>query len=102
MVRALELGGAIGWRSVFYITGSLGVLLSVLVFFGVRDVPRGTSEPELVDLEHVGQHRFERRVALDLFRKPTLLVMFVQGFSWGDSVECDHEVVSAIGKLGSY
>jgi len=80
MVLALQLRGAIGWRGVFYLTGSLGMLLSVVIFFGVREVPRGRSEPELAGLEQVGVYRFDWRVARALFRKPSLLLLFVQGF----------------------
>jgi MFS family permease len=80
MILGLFLGGVIGWRGVFYITGSLGVLLSVLIFFGVREPPRGQSEPELADLEHVGNYHFNWATARDLFKKPTLLVLFTQGF----------------------
>ncbi|HEY3473520.1 MAG TPA: MFS transporter, partial [Anaerolineales bacterium] len=28
-----------GWRSVFYITGGLGIVIAILIFFGVREVP---------------------------------------------------------------
>ena len=80
MVMAAALRDVVGWRGVFYITGSLGVLLSVLIFFGVREVPRGKSEPELADLEQIGIHRFDWKTALGLFRKPSLRILFVQGF----------------------
>ncbi len=80
MILGLFLGGVVGWRGVFYITGSLGVLLAVVIFFGVREPPRGQSEPELADLEHVGTYRFSWASARDLFKKPTLLVLFTQGF----------------------
>ncbi len=80
MVMAAALRDVVGWRGVFYITGSFGVLLSVLIFFGVREVPRGKSEPELADLEQIGIHRFDWKIALGLFRKPSLRILFVQGF----------------------
>ena len=80
MVMAAALRDVVGWRGVFYITGSLGVLLSVLIFFGVREVPRGQSEPELAGLEQIGIHRFDWKIALGLFRKPSLRILFVQGF----------------------
>jgi len=80
MVLAMMLGAVIGWRNVFYITGSLGILLSVLIFFGVRDAPRGESEPELAGLEQMGIYRFDWRIARGLFRKRSLLLLFVQGF----------------------
>src|SRR5512136_1809965 len=47
MILALTLRESVGWRGVFYITGSLGVVLAVLIWFGVKEVPRGKSEPEL-------------------------------------------------------
>jgi MFS family permease len=80
MVLALTLRESMGWRGVFLITGSLGVLLSVVIFFGVRERPRGSCEPELADVEDMGIHRFEWDTALDLFRKPSLRLLFAQGF----------------------
>jgi MFS family permease len=80
MVAALLLRDTLGWRGVFYITGGLGVLLAALIFIGVRDVPRGTSEPELADQAEIGIYRFDRKVALGLFRKPSLRLLWVQGF----------------------
>jgi MFS family permease len=80
MILAMSLRDAIGWRGVFYLTGSLGILLSVVIFFGVRDVPRGRSEPELAGLEQIGAYRFSWEIARGLFRKRSLLLLFVQGF----------------------
>ncbi len=80
LVLATTLGGLWGWRQVFYLTGSLGILLAIVIYFGVREAPRGRSEPELADLEMLGVYRFNREVALGLFRKPSLLLLFAQGF----------------------
>jgi len=81
LVVATLLSGTVGWRGVFYITGSLGVLLSVVIFLGVREAPRGKSEPELADLEQIGIYRFDWKIALGLFRKRSLLLLFAQGFA---------------------
>ncbi len=81
LIAATLLSGVLGWRGVFYITGSLGVLLSILIFFGVREAPRGKSEPELADLEQIGIYRFDWKIALGLFRKRSLLLLFAQGFA---------------------
>lgn len=43
-------------------------------------VPRGSSEPELEGIEDIGVHKFERKYALGLFRKRTLLLLYAQGF----------------------
>lgn len=80
MILALMLGGVVGWRAVFYITGSLGIFIALLIFFGVRDAPRGKSEPELAELEHVTEYRFDWAIARDLFKKRSLLMVFSQGF----------------------
>lgn len=80
MVLGLFLGGAIGWRGVFYITGSLGILLAAVIFFTIKDPPRGHSEPEMADIEEHGQYRFTLKAAGALFKKPTLILLFIQGF----------------------
>ena len=81
MVLALMLRDQVGWRGVFYITGSLGVLLAILIFVGVRDAPRGKSEPELEGLERITTYRFNWKTAVGLFRKRSLLLLFAQGFA---------------------
>lgn len=80
MILALFLGGAIGWRNVFFITGTLGVILAFVILFSVKEMPRGKSEPEMADLEHVAKHKFDWKLAGDLFKKPSLMMIFLQGF----------------------
>jgi MFS family permease len=80
LLLATMLGGMIGWRSVFYITGSLGLLLAVVIFFGVKEPARGQSEPELAELAQVGVYRFDKKIALGLFRKRSLIFLYLQGF----------------------
>ncbi len=60
MIAATFIGGALGWRSVFYITGSLGLLLAIVIFASIREVPRGTSEPELAGLSGMGVYHFDQ------------------------------------------
>jgi MFS family permease len=79
MVLALILGGMIGWRSIFYITGSLGILLSVAIFFGVKDIPRGSSEEELRGVE-VAKYKFNWKAVGEIFKKRSLILVFLQGF----------------------
>ncbi len=80
MVLALILGEAIGWRAVFYITGSVGVILAGVIFLGVREVPRGRSEPELAGLEEISAPRFSWQAVRGLFRRRSLLFLYAQGF----------------------
>ena len=80
MVLAMVLGGMVGWRGVFYITGSLGILLAVAIFLGVREPKRGSSEPELRGLEEMRDYRFDWQVARRLPRNRTLLLLIGNGF----------------------
>lgn len=80
MLLAMLLGGIIGWRHIFYLTGSLGVLLAIVIFFGVKEAPRGGSEPELADLEQMGIYKFDWHLVKDLFKKKSLILIFIQGF----------------------
>ena len=59
MILALSLRDVLGWRGVFYITGSIGIILAAVIFFGVKDMPRGRSEPELAELEQIKVYRFD-------------------------------------------
>src|SRR4030067_1101450 len=76
----LLLGGVIGWRGVFYFTGALGMLVAVVIFFGVREPVRGQSEPEMADLAHVTTVKFDWNAAKGLFGKRSLQILFIQGF----------------------
>lgn len=80
LVLATTVAVSLGWRNIFFITGGLGILLAIVMFFGVKDVPRGTSEPEFENLEQVGNFRFEWSKVKDVFKKKSLILMFLQGF----------------------
>jgi MFS family permease len=80
MVLAMAISGLVGWRGVFYVTGSLGVLLAVAIFLGVREPKRGSSEPELQGLERLADYRFDWQVARRLLRNRSLLLLIGNGF----------------------
>ncbi len=82
MILALMVAPLIGgWRSVFYLTGALGIALAVLIFFFVKEMPRGKAEPELADLEKIGQYRFSWAYAKEALKKRTMMFVFLQGFA---------------------
>jgi len=59
LIRALTVRASVGWRAVCLITGTVGALLSMVVFLEVRERP----------LEAVGQRlRSWRRSASTVFR----------------------------------
>jgi len=83
LLISMTIAGGIGWRKVFYITGGLGILLSIIIFFFVKDIPRGQSEPEMQDIKNVPElqkFHFEWSKVKDVLKKPSLLFMYLQGF----------------------
>jgi predicted MFS family arabinose efflux permease len=80
LVAATFLVSSVGWRNIFYVTGSLGLVLALIIFLTVREAPRGSSEPEFEGVGDIGVHKFERKHALGLFRKRSLLLLYAQGF----------------------
>jgi len=80
MLVATLFGGTLGWRNLFYITGSLGIVVAIIIFFGVKEAPRGKSEPELQDLEKIGVYKFDWKHVKGLFKKPSMILIYLQGF----------------------
>ncbi|MCU0498712.1 MAG: MFS transporter [Anaerolineae bacterium] len=74
------LNDRIGWRNIFLITGGLGILVGLLIFFGIRERQRGQSEPELENLQQIAQHRFDWAVLGSLLRRRSLIPLYLQGF----------------------
>lgn len=82
MILALMVAPLIGgWRSVFYITGSLGLILAVIIFFGVKEMPRGQAEPEFESMTEMQTFKFSWTEAKEIFKKKTMWFIFLQGFA---------------------
>jgi len=79
-VLATALGGMLGWRRVFFITGSCGIVVAALILITVRERPRGSAEPEMEGLEDIGTYRMDWNAIRGLLRIRTLLLMMAQGF----------------------
>ena len=73
--------GLEGWRSIFLITGSLGIIMAVVIFFGIKEVPRGKAEPEFENMEEVRQFRFSWKEVREALKKHTMWFVFLQGFA---------------------
>jgi MFS transporter, Spinster family, sphingosine-1-phosphate transporter len=89
MILALMLAPALegqifhleGWRSIFVITGALGLVMAAVIFFGIKDIPRGQSEPEFEGMDDIGQFRFSWSAVKDVMKKKTMWFIFLQGFA---------------------
>lgn len=77
---ALGLGGLLGWRAVFLITGALGIALAVAILIVVREPARGASEPEMAGRAAPAEARFSWPAARQLLRRRSLLLLCAQGF----------------------
>ena len=64
--------GMDGWRMIFIITGALGIVMAIVIFFGIREMPRGKSEPEFQGMEDFGQFKFNWASVKDVMKKKTM------------------------------
>ena len=82
MILALMVAPAIGgWRSVFYLTGSLGLVIAVMIYFFVKEMPRGQAEPEFEGMAEMQTFKFSWAEAKEIFKKKTMWFVFLQGFA---------------------
>jgi MFS family permease len=70
-----------GWRTIFLMTGFLGLIMAVVIFFGIKELPRGQAEPEFEGMEEIGQVRFNWSSLKDAVKKRTMWFIFLQGFA---------------------
>lgn len=75
------IGQMEGWRTIFLMTGSLGIVMGFVILFGIKEVPRGKSEPEFDGMEDIGQFRFKWSSLKDALKKKTMWFVFLQGFA---------------------
>jgi MFS family permease len=80
MILALMVAPMVGWRNIFLITGGLGILLAIVIYLGVKEMPRGRSEPEFAEIEEIAQFKFSWEQAKTIFQKKTMWFVFLQGF----------------------
>ena len=84
MVLALIVAPMIGgWRSIFYITGTLGIIIAAFIYFGVREMPRGNAEPEFEGMpeKEMEHFHFSWKEVREIFKKRTMWFIFAQGFA---------------------
>ena len=79
-ILATQLGRVWGWRNLFFLTGALGIILAVVIFTTVKEIPRGSAELELQQHEAFDRYRINWATARSLLRNRTLLLLMAQGF----------------------
>ena len=83
-------------------TGFLGIVMAVVIFFGIKEVPRGKSEPEFEGMEEIGQVRFNWAALKDALKKKTMWFVFLQGFAGVFPVERDHILLLWVSHAGTW
>ena len=76
---ALEFSPLYGWRIIYIFTGAIGLVLAGIILIGVKDVPRGLSEPGSAPSIQDQAIRLELPEILQLFKIPSLRLLFLQG-----------------------
>lgn len=79
-ILATQLGGLWGWRNIFFLTGGMGIVLAVVIFTTVKEIPRGSSEPEFQQVQLSDKYRINLATARSLLRNRTLILLMAQGF----------------------
>ena len=80
LLLALNFSPIYGWRIIYLFTGAIGLLLAILLYFGVKDIPRGSSEPELSLLSNPDTAKAQWNNLPGLLKIRSLRYLFLQGF----------------------
>lgn len=80
LILATTIAVSIGWRNIFFVTGGLGILMALIIFLFVKDIPRGSAEPEFENTDQVGNYHFEWSKIKEIVSKKSLIMMDLQGF----------------------
>ena len=55
--------------------------MALLIYFGVKEMPRGKAEPEFENMSEMATFRFSWAEAKEIFKKRTMWFVFLQGFA---------------------
>lgn len=80
LLLALNFAPRYGWRVIYLFTGTIGLLLAILIFFGVKDLPRGSSEPQFSLIKDLETTPFQWNNLPGLLKIRSLRYFYLQGF----------------------
>jgi MFS family permease len=80
LLLALNFSPRYGWRTIYLFTGSLGLVLALLIYFGVKDIPRGSSEPQFSSINDLETTKVQWKDISELLKIRSLRYFFLQGF----------------------
>jgi MFS family permease len=73
------IGAGLSWRYSFYITAGLSLAVGALIYFFVKEIPRGSSEPELAGKVASDVYKVKLADLKKILSNRSLLLLFTQG-----------------------
>jgi len=80
VIPLIIIDAGLNWRNAFFITGSIGIIMGLIIYFFIKDVPRGTSEPELSGKLVSDIYKAKLSDLKILLKNKSLLLLYAQGF----------------------
>ena len=80
IIPLIIIGAGLSWRYSFFITGGLSLIIGVLVYIFIKEIPRGSSEPELEGKLTSDIYKVKLSDLKKILKNKSLLFLFLQGF----------------------
>ncbi|MBD6956131.1 MAG: MFS transporter [Thermoplasmata archaeon] len=80
MIPLLIIGAGLSWRYSFFITGGISLIIGVMVYALIKEIPRGSSEPELEGKLVSDIYKVRLSDLKKILKNRSLLFLFFQGF----------------------
>jgi len=80
VIPLMIIDAGLNWRNAFFITGSVGIIMGLIIYFFIKDIPRGTSEPELFGKLVSDIYKAKLSDLKILLKNKSLLLLYAQGF----------------------
>ena len=80
MIPLTIIGAGLSWRYSFFITGGVSLIIGALIYFFIKDLPRGNSEPELEGKLTSDIYKVKLSDLKQILKNRSLLLLFLQSF----------------------
>ncbi|MGC8618657.1 MAG: MFS transporter, partial [Thermoplasmata archaeon] len=80
VIPLVIIGAGLSWRYSFFITGGISLLIGAMIYFLIKEIPRGSSEPELEGKLTSDIYKVKLSDLRNILRNRSLLFLFLQGF----------------------
>ncbi|MGC8709957.1 MAG: hypothetical protein ACP5RL_06680 [Thermoplasmata archaeon] len=87
MIPLLIIGAGLSWRYSFFITGCISLIIGVMVHALIKEIQRGSSEPELEGKLVSDIYRVKLSDLKKILKNRSLLFLFLQ------CIPLDHNII---------